>query len=328
MKTTLKNSYGPQVIDDQTFFVKVCKYDITAEINGYNLICNLYKCPKLLSFDKQQNKLVFEYCQSFDKLIMHNQLYHSSNTNFENVINTLIEPIKNLQLTDKNLLQNEKFFSGRKQIIQSYFSLQDIEKNIIFNQIKLPKFEKVLKNILKIANKNYKMYSCILQGDPTDLNCTIDGFVTDYEVAGQNSITAEIAIFCGCYIVNSYYYYIKYMKSAHAEYVDTLNKYKHHINPSCVVDKKYINITAKNILPTQNKQLITKYLTNLLTKLTKKQKKNIEKYLNLYIATRFITPVNLKNVDSNEKYLLYALSSLFFLKAKKIEDTIQLVNML
>ena len=327
MKTTTKSTYGLAVIDNQTVFQKICNYDIQKEVQGYNLISSIYKCPKLLSYDDTARELIFEYCESFDSKILHNQIYHQPNTDFSQVLQTLLNPVKDLQLSKKETLQNELFFSGRANKIKKYFMLENINKKISFNGIKLPSLSKVIKKFVTIAQKNNPMYACVLQGDPTDLNCTTDGFITDYEVAGNNSITGEIAIFCGCYIVNSYYFYIKYVKSAHADYTHTLEKYKNHIHPEVKLEKK-IHVMASHLVPDNNKLFVTQYLTEISKKLTKKQKKHIEKHLGLYLAMRMMTPVNLEVVEEKERYLLFALASYFFSKVKTIEDIIHLVNTL
>ena len=113
------------------------------------------------------------------------------------------------------------------------------------------------------------------------------------------------------------------MKSPHAEFKDTLYKFKNYVKSEYSIADNNINVSFGNLLPDNVKELILKYLERV--KNIGIIHKNFD--LGVYIALRFISPVNLNNISNEEdKIILMTLCGLFVKKYKTLNDIIKFIK--
>ena len=322
---TKKGNYSIYQENDRKYFLKELFSDIVPEIEGYNMIKFYYNVPKLISYDLIGNKILYEYDEGLKNRTLHQALFNDVDFNMDKMVQLLTFRFKDYEFKNENLSVNSKFFIGRIKEIINYLDLEDnlFDMEIYAMGHELGKFRDIVKEVIAGISENNIVPFVTSQGDPTDLNISTDYMVSDFEVAGKNSIINEVAIFIGCYIVNCYYYYIKYMKSPHAKLVDTLNKYKDFVHCKYKIENNKIFVDFKNIIPANVKKFILKYLEKV------KSLGIINPNFNLgsYVALRFISPVNLGEIESEEdKILLMTLCCLFQKKIKKLNQIIKFIK--
>lgn len=325
LQTTKKGIFGVYTYSSgRKVFFKQCNYSIQDEINGYNQIKKFYSLPKRYYYNFSTNTIIYEYVDNLFNKTLHQGLYENIEFSFDTIINVLTQPFQNLTLVNKLDCVNSKFFKQRTYYIEEYLNLSQplFKKNLIIDGENVGTFYTILNSIKSTIVQDKKVYGIISQGDPTDLNIGINGEITDYEVSGINSAVGEISIFLGCFILNSYYFYIKYVNSPHKLYTKTLEKFKHFINPIYNIDKENLYISLKNFIPDKNKQLILAYLEKL---------ENIKELINnenlgKYIAFRFISPVNLKDVTDEKDLITLIYITSKFEKITSIKEIIKFIK--
>lgn len=320
-----KGEYSIYEENGKKYFQKKIYSNIVPEVEGYNLIRFYYDLPRLIEYNLMEQTIIYEYNEGLRNKTLHHALFNDIPFDINKIIDLMTFRFKDFEFKNENLSVNSKFFIGRIKDVINYLDTDDklYDYNLIFKNHQLGNFRNVVKSIIAGISKNQVVPFVISQGDPTDLNFSIDYKVTDFEVAGKNSIINEVAIFVGCYIVNCYYFYIKYMKSPHAQFKDTLDNFKNYVRSEYAIDDKKINISFHNIIPANVKELILKYLERV--KNIGIIHKNFD--LGIYIALRFISPVNLNNIDNEEdKIILMTLSALFAKKYKTLNDVIKFVK--
>lgn len=323
--TSEKGEYSIYEENGKKYFQKKIFANIVPEIEGYNLIRFYYDLPHLVDYNLMNQTIVYEYNEGLKNKTLHHALFNNIPFNVDKIIDLMTFRFKDFEFKNENLSVNSKFFIGRIKDIVNYLDADDklYNYNLIYKNHELGKFKSIVKSIIAGISKNQVVPFVISQGDPTDLNFSIDYKVTDFEVAGKNSIINEVAIFVGCYIVNCYYFYIKYMKSPHAEFKDTLYKFKNYIKSEYSIADNNINVSFGNLLPDNVKELILKYLERV--KNIGIIHKNFD--LGVYIALRFISPVNLNNISNEEdKIILMTLCGLFVKKYKTLNDIIKFIK--
>ena len=316
MIKTNKGIFGLKKIKGKTYFYKKCFESILPEIEGYFSVYKKFKVPSLISFNTEKNNVIYEYIDELFSSTLNDCLFFDRNIDLNSIITQLTSPFKNIIYDCKNNVKNNKFFNGRLKIIDEYLkNIQDIEV-VVNNNLKTSFYE----NLKKIRNeilREGRVPCAITQGDPTDLNISKNGYFTDFEVSGLNSIIYEIAVFIGSFLVNSYYYYIKYMNSAHGLLKKRLEKYSNYIKYQLTKEKNCISINITKLLPKLYKDLILAYLDEI-----KKYRKYLEGFhLGKVIAMRFISPVDLRNIkDENDYFLILAIVSIFVNKIETLHD--------
>ncbi len=328
IKTTDTNKGKYQVFIDekgQKYFKKHVFNGILREIEGYNLIKYYYNVPKLVEYDIVKKEITYEYCEDLNSQTIHHGLFGNKPFDIETITNALVLNYRDFKFLNENLAVNSFFFLGRISKLAEYLAVKkkEYEKIIICNGEELCSFNECVLSIIKDLTQNNIVPFVISQGDPTDLNISTTGTFTDFETSGYNSLVNEIAIFVGCYLVNCYYYYIKYMNSPHKFFTDTLEKYQHLVKCDYNEDANSIAVTFKNIIPQQAKKLILSYLNKV------KELEIIKSNFRLgpYIAMRMITPINLNEIDDkSDKYILIALACLFEKKYTTLNDIIKLIR--
>lgn len=306
-------------------FVKNIFAGIDTELNGYNAIKNIYKVPQMLYFDYKTNTIEYEYIDSLYKSTLHIGLFEDIDFDIDKIVDILVSNYKNYNLMPENLSTNSSFFIGRIPFIANYLKSKELsyDKSVVYRGENLGCFKDIVITIISQLTKNRIVPVALTQGDPTDLNVSIDGYITDFEMAGKNSIINEIAIFLGCYIVNCYYFFIKYMNSPHKLYVNTLNKYKNSLEFEYKENDDEILTDIHRLLPVNVKHLILKFLDEIQSLGVIDE--NFQ--LGPYVAMRMISPVNIDAIDQpKDKYLLFTLAGLFAKKYISINDIIDFIK--
>lgn len=324
--TTLKGEYF--IIKDDNgklLFKKHLTKSIENEVNGYNSIKDIYNVPKLLSFDFAKNEIIYEYNDNLYNKTLHKGLFGDIDFDMNKIINSITQGFEHYELLKEDISTDSCFFQGRVPNVEKYLNLnsKSYNKIIICNQIALPSFKMVVKNIINGISKNQTVPVIISQGDPTDLNISINGMISDFEVSGKNSLINEIAIFIGCYVVNCYYYYIKYINSPHKYYTDTLKNMSQFINCDYKETKNAIFVNFSRLLPHKIKEFILTYLYKI-------KSMNIidnDFLIGPYIAMRMISPINIDTVNNEkDKYLLFSLAGLFEQEYNTLDKIIEFIT--
>lgn len=325
IQSTNKGKFGVcEFSNGRKVFFKVCNYSIQSEIEGYNNIKNYYNVPKRIYFNYDKNLIVYEYNDNLFNKTLHYGLYEYGNVDIKNIVKMLTSPFLNMNIDHEDDCKNSKFFKQRIGFIDTYLNCNNsnFKKQIFIDNQNYGSFDEILRKIRFALSTTKDVYSIISQGDPTDLNIGIYGEITDYEVAGTNSAIGEIAVFLGCFIVNSYYYYIKYINSSHKLYTNTLKNFEQFVNPTYIIGEKNIIINLKSFLPKKNKLLILEYLNELVKYPALKNNVNLGKY----IAFRFISPVNLISI-TEEKDLIFLIGLVSkFEKFTSIDEIIKYIE--
>lgn len=316
---TNKGKYAVIKEGNRIIFRKYLNCDILDEINGYKMIKKLYNVPELISYDFKNRIIDYEYKEALEKDILHIWLFMERDFSIEKIVKILTNPLKKYKIMNENLSKNSKFFIGRIPNVIEYLNSNNyaFDKKLICNGYKCYSFKECVKSIIYDITRNQMVPCAILQGDPTDLNIAVNGMITDFEVSGENSIVNEIAIFLGCFIVNCYYFYIKYMNSPHKKYIKTMEKYDEIVKCDFTETETDINILFKNIIPKKDKELILAYISEV----EKIDLINNNYNLGSYVAMRMISPVNIMNIaDMSDRNLLMALASLFTYKYRSLDE--------
>ena len=325
LQTTKKGLFGVCTFSpDKKVFFKQCNYEIDDEINGYDFVKDRYKVPKRLYYNKKTKFISYEYNDNLFNKTLHNGLYNGCEFDIDLIVDMLTKPFENMVKIDEEICVNSKFFKQRLNFIDNYLNLDNVlfDKNIIIDGKDYGTFRQMLIKIKNAISLKKKVYSIISQGDPTDLNIGVGAEISDYEVAGQNSAIGEIAIFLSCFILNSYYYYIKYVNSSHKLFTDTLNKYSSFIAPIYSVVGSELYIKMNGFIPQKNKELILKYLDKIKDYEMLNNNDNLGKYL----AFRFISPVNLASINEEKDLIALIFTAVIFSKVNSINDIISYIR--
>ena len=325
LQTTNKGNFGVcEYSNGKKVFFKQCNYDIGDELRGYDKIKDQYNVPKRIYFDQDKNIIVYEFNENLYNKTLHYGLYEDGQFETDKIVDMLTKPFSKIQQGNVSECVNSKFYKDRLYLLENYLQSDNLlfSKDIIIDGKNYGKFRDILSRIKQTINEDEELAVVETQGDPTDLNIGVDAEITDYEVAGTNSVNGEVAIFLGCFILNSYYYYIKYVNSSHKLYTHTMQKYGKLINPKYTIDDDKIEITMRDFLPEKNKELIVKYLDRI-----KQYKELLEnESLGKYIAFRFMSPVNLLNITDEKDLIALMYVATRFESVKGVEDTMDFVK--
>ena len=322
---TNKGEFGIGEFKGKKVFYKKVKDGFDDEIIGYNNIKGLYSVAKRLYYNRNKNLIIYEFDNNLFYRTLHHGLYMNIDFDKYKILDLLTFPLsKNKLLVNEKECVNSKFFGGRIKKIEDYLNSDPLfDKDLIVNNIKYPSFNKTLEKIVLSVKKNKEVLSAITQGDPTDLNISVDGKITDFEVAGRNSVLGEIAVFLGCFIVNSYYYYIKYVNSAHATYTQTLMKFEGFINLNYRVGE-VVELNLANFVPKCNEELVVLYLEKIKNLFSEYELSDLNKNLAYYVAMRFMSPVDLKKLCKKDRLFLIGLISQIVWKYNSVDGLINL----
>lgn len=316
---TNKGEFGFCKYNGNRYFYK--KVDNTSiEINRYKMLSNYYKVPKLI--DYFDNIIIYELNDSLVNYTIHEYLY-KDNIDFD--INCILKQYKNnlesTYLISEDKLINKKFYSDRVYFLQKYLN------NLIFNKVYIYNYKefdiyKILKDTFMNISSVKELYSFITNGDPTDTNISVDGYFSDYECAGYNSIVGEIAIFVVSILSHGSYFYPKYNKKVYIFRPYILKEYDKF---KIMINKRNNKIDGKLKVPYKNKDLLLSYLEFYNDILADNIKDNVNKYLKYYLIMRVLTPINVLDMDESDINTIVFLV-IIFSEINSISELIELIK--
>lgn len=316
---TSKGEFGFCKYNGKRCFYKIVD-NVSIEIKRYKMLSNYYKVPKLIdSFD---NVIIYELIDSLINCTIHEYLYNI-NTNFDinNILKQYKRNMKSIYLISEDKLINKKFYVDRVNYLEKYLN-DKIFNNIYIYNYKEYDIYKILNKTIDNISLDKELYSFITNGDPTDTNISIDGYFSDYECAGFNSIVGEIAIFVISILSHGSYFYPKYNKNVYtfrSLILKEYNKFK------IVINRRNNKIDGKIRIPFKNKKLILDYLEFYNDILNEDIKENVNKYLKYYLIMRTLTPINVLEMDESDINTIVFLV-IIFSEINSINELIELVR--
>lgn len=277
----------------KVFYKQFASHDyLEKELNGYSIVKEFYHVPTLINYDN--NTVLYEY----KKELIYNTLYEylyfgKKNIDVNSILNQYQNSLINLKKCKENKLCNYNFFAKRSDMINEYLmNTNDLE------------FKNILEETLEVICKDKSLYAFISQGDPTDTNISVNGYFTDFENGGYNSIVGEISILLISLLTHGSYFYPKY------------NSKVYTIRANYKVSTK---ISDKNI------NLILAYLNMIKTSLNERVINEINKYLKYYICFRLLTPISILKMEDNDRKMIIKLVKKFY-QINSLDDLINTVN--
>ncbi len=325
---TSKTMIGICKYNCKKYFFKIKNINCPSEIDNYKFIKDDYKVSKTAIVIN--NMIIYDYIDSFknktinDYLYGNNELLVSTYKIFGQYKNSII---KSLKILNEDNCENNIFFKKRIQTIKDNLKKMDFDSFIINK--KEYDVKKILIDIIKKISMTKQLFSFLSQGDPTDTNIAIDGYITDFEVAGYNHIVGEIAIFFVSLFSHGRYFYPKYNKSAYIinkAIINDYEKYKININYCERKDTVYIKNIFLNI-PQKNKKLLYDYIRIFLNCKFYNKYSNDFKLLKYYICMRLLTPISIDKMDKDDKITILCLVIIIYSEVEKLEDLIKIINL-
>lgn len=316
---TSKGEFGFCKYNGRRCFYKIVD-NVSIEIKRYKMLSNYYKVPKLInSFD---NAIIYELIDSLVNCTIHEYLYND-NINFDinNILKQYKKNMETIYLISEDKLINKKFYIDRVDYLKKYLNDKIFNKIYIYNY-KEYNIYKILNETIDNISSNKELYSFITNGDPTDTNISIDGYFSDYECAGFNSIVGEIAIFVISILSHGSYFYPKYNKNVYTLRPFILKEYNKF---KIVINRRNNKIDGNVRIPFKNKKLLLDYLEFYNDILNENIKENINKYLKYYLIMRVLTPINVLEIDESDINTIVFLV-IIFSEVNSINDLIDLVT--
>lgn len=316
---TTKGEFGFCKYNGRRCFYKIVD-NVSIEIKRYKMLSNFYKVPKLInSFD---NVIIYELIDSLVNCTIHEYLYND-NINFDinNILKQYKKNMETIYLISEDKLINKKFFIDRVDYLKKYLNDKIFNKIYIYNY-KEYNIYKILNETIDNISSNKELYSFITNGDPTDTNISVDGFFSDYECAGFNSIVGEIAIFVISILSHGSYFYPKYNKSVYALRPFILKEYNKF---KMVINRRNNKIDGKIKILFKNKKLILDYLEFYNDILNNNIKESVNKYLKYYLIMRVLTPIDVLKMDESDINTIVFLV-IIFSEINSINELIELVS--
>lgn len=360
--TTNKSVYGSIEIAGEKLFFKIAPpISIVKELRGYK-IANIYPHETIRHYFINDDFGIYiqNFCEEINE--KNGQVSKQVNKNL-----SLIEPANYItesteEITKKigtiyqnsfstQTLQlsgnNDSFFYDRLKpngrIDQLYkeknILFPSINQSIPFNEllnyqiiIDGQKTEYTIKQLLEKAKKelnpdNFR-YFVLSQGDLTETNMTLDGKFFDFEAAGYNALSQEIAIFIHFLFIHGHYIGPKYDKNYITDSIERkeLDNFKskikvfHDVN----ITDQTINITVQFPVPFIKQLIITQYIENVVKPL----ELNIEpgfinqiiEELKSAIILRFVGVKDLKKFEEHDLILYIYMMQYFSKKDSNINS--------
>lgn len=322
---TSKTKIGLCLYNNQKYFFKSIN-TTDNEIFKYELVKQYYNVSKIAI---QYNEyIIFEYIKDFDKKTINDYLYgKEKNIDIKSIITQYHDSINNtLNLISEYECESKKYFLDRTYLIKEYIKGLNYD-NLIVNDKKY-NIKSVLNDIIKNIEKNKKIYAFISQGDPTDTNITINGYFTDFENSGYNSLISEFAIIFVSLFSHGRYFYPKYNKKAYVINKSIINKFNNYkIVNNYYINKKNIYIKDFDIkIPEKNKNLILSFIDLYLSNL------NYPKYsidfslIKYYICMRLLTPININSMNENDKITILTLVMIIYNNVEDLQTLKKLIG--
>lgn len=187
-----KSTIGILENNSKRYFFKEKNENSIKEVEGFNNIKDFYKTSNLcIETDKY---IIYEYIKELFTNTLNDYFYGKEDRIvLPLILNSYKNAMRNsMVLIDEKDTKTSKFFKGRLDHIEKLLKSIEYEKIIINKdnyEIKI-----ILKDLISEIRKDKEVHAFLTNGSPTDGNITTNGYITDFENAGYNSVVSEIAI--------------------------------------------------------------------------------------------------------------------------------------
>ena len=319
---TKKTEYGVTELDNIKCFYKKSDY-IDQELNGYNMIKDLYNVPSIIKRDI--DVIYYEYKKELYKNTLHDCFYNKFiyHLNIDKILSQYEINLRNIVMIDEKDSRNSIYFKGKVN------ELKHIAKDdIIYVKFKYRENIICVKDIIKetIAFLSHPkiVYAFLSQGNPTDTNISINGVIGDFESAGYNSILGEISICLVSFLTHGSYFYPKYLKENYQHRKKMVYKY-YKYEPKISYNRKHEYIVLNSVMfniPRGNKKFLKKYLEMYNNILKYDQKEELNKYLKYYLIIKLFTSLKFEHLQRDDKFYILSYIVYFYLSVYSLDDII------
>ncbi len=311
------NTNGVFTIDNKKIFYKILNdSDFIKEIEGYNIIRQYYKTPKLYFKieNKSKNILGYEYNENIGKnnglLIDYFVVEKKLDNNYYKILNTYKNVfLKTIKFV--NCFNYKIFFDNRVNTRMKYnyeFIFNLLKKRNFRNKddVSLDDIHKSIRHYYRINGKQ-KKWCIISQCDPNDLNICIDGTLFDYTAGGYVPLMAEFATFFWYNLVQCEYLSPKYNSKA----FDNHNAIYKKMRKNNFINKRTLDI---NVRPMRLDAIIYYMEKVILPVLLNIDYKNWYYDFKNYLAMKALAVFDFKKMSSKDIYISIKYLKLFYLK--------------
>lgn len=321
-----KSTIGILENNSKRYFFKEKNENTIKEVEGFNNIKDFYKTSNLcIETDKY---IIYEYIKELFTNTLNDYFYGKEDRIvMPLILNSYKNAMRNsMVLIDEKDTKTSKFFKGRLDHIEKLLKTIEYEKIIINKdnyEIKI-----ILKYLISEIRKDKEVHAFLTNGSPTDGNITTNGYITDFENAGYNSVVSEIAILFVSFFSHGSYFYPKYNEQdypSHVASLKTYNDYKPNIKYKTIKDTIYVSEYDFKI-NTKNKEVLLGFLEMYKTSPFYENYKNELKYLKYYIFMRLLTPITLDQMSSYDMVSILTLIIDINNKVKDLETLIHYID--
>ena len=321
-----KSKVGILENNSKRYFFKEKNENSIKEVEGFNNIKDFYKTSNLcIETDKY---IIYEYIKELFTNTLNDYFYGKEDRIvMPLILNSYKNAMRNsMVLIDEKDTKTSKFFKGRLDHIEKLLKSIEYEKIIINKdnyEIKI-----ILKDLISEIRKDKEVHAFLTNGSPTDGNITTNGYITDFENAGYNSVVSEISILFVSFFTHGSYFYPKYNEQdypSHVASLKTYNNYKPNIKYKTIKDTIYVNEYDFKI-NSKNKEVLLEFLKMYKTSPFYENYKNEFKYLKYYIFMRLLTPITLDQMSSYDMVSILTLIIDINNKVKDLETLIHYID--
>ena len=319
---TKKTEYGVTELDNIKCFYKKSDY-IDQELNGYNMIKDLYNVPNIIK--REIDVIYYEYKKDLYNNTLHDCFYNKFiyHLNIDKILSQYENNLRNIVKIDEKDSRNSMYFNGKVN------ELKHIAKDdIIYVKFKYRENIICVKDIIKetIAFLSHPkiVYAFLSQGNPTDTNISINGVIGDFESAGYNSLLGEISTCVVSFLTHGAYFYPKYLKENYQHRKKMVYKY-YKYEPKISYNRKHDYIVLNSVMfniPRGNKKFLKKYLEMYNNILKYDQKEELNKYLKYYLIIKLFTSLKFEHLQRDDKFYILSYIVYFYLSVNSLDDLI------
>lgn len=305
-----------KIYNKKIFYKILSDSDFIKEIDGYSMIKQYYKTPKLYFKikNKSRNILGYEYNENVSKnngllidyFVIKNKLDNNYYKILNNYKNVFLKTIKFINCSNYKI-----FFDDRINTRLKYncnFILELLKKRYFKNKadVSIDNIYKSIKHYYKV-NCKQKKWCVISQCDPNDLNICIDGTIFDFTAGGYVPIMAEFATFFWYNLIQCEYLSPKYNPKAFKNH----NAIHKKIRKNNFINNKRLDI---NIRPMRLDAIIYYMEKVILPVLLNIDYKNWYYDFKNYLAMKALAVFDFKKMSNKDIYISIKYLKLFYLK--------------
>ena len=206
------------------------------EKNGYKILKKYYKLPKLIAADDNNSVVIYEYNESHKKnegllvdfFALSESLTDEYYTIFNEYINVFFETIKYVKKGNCKIFFEKRLRTRLKDNVDYIKSLKLGNKQLKLNGVLVDlDVSGLFNDLCKYFNSLGNEWCVISNGDPNDMNISLDGMMFDYTGGGRVPLACEFAVFACYNLIQGEYLSLKYNKKAfkkHTKIYKHLNK--------------------------------------------------------------------------------------------------------